>query len=92
MVDNMAHSVGGEDGGPGLPFVNWSTEFGDLRIAHFLGLHALQLIPLFAYALKIRTNLAPKTRTYLTVLFAIGYAALFSLLYSQAMRGEPLIG
>jgi hypothetical protein len=90
MIDNKAHSIGGSDGGSGLPFVNWSTEFGDLRVAHFLGLHALQFIPLFAYFLKIRTGLTPKTRIYLTIIFAIGYAAIFSLLYSQAMRGDPL--
>jgi len=86
-----AHTVGAPDGGSGLPVTGWSREHGDLRIAHFVGLHALQLLPLFALGLR-RTRLSRTQRERLVVSAAASYAGLVALLFWQALRGQPLFG
>ncbi len=90
-----AHAVGVADGGPGLPLVNWSTTAGDLRIGHFLGMHALQALPLLALALsraatRVRRLREPLARTRLVRVGAAGYAAVVALVTWQALRGQPL--
>lgn len=88
-----AHSVGVVDGGPGLPFVGWSTEGGDIRPAHFVGLHALQLIPLLGIFVNRRygKRLSDGRRTTLVVTGGLGYLGLVLLLLWQALRAQPLI-
>ncbi|SMD42622.1 hypothetical protein SAMN00777080_1183 [Aquiflexum balticum DSM 16537] len=49
MAANLGHTVGAPDGQEGVFFLNWAKSYGDLRIFHFLGLHALQVLPLFAW-------------------------------------------
>jgi hypothetical protein len=84
-----AHTVGGPDGGPGLPGTGWSTEHGDLRVAHFLGLHGLQTLPVVALVLA-RRRFSDRVRVWLTITTAASYAALFGILLSQGLRGQPL--
>lgn len=85
-----AHTVGAPDGGPGLPGTGWSVEHGDLRIPHFLGLHAMQLLPLFAFALR-RRELTESTRVRLVVVAAASQFSIFVILLWQALRGQSLI-
>jgi hypothetical protein len=92
MVANGAHTVGAPDGGAGLPLVNWSTRAGDLRVAHFLSFHALQLLPLAGFALSRYRPDWPRRRQVACVLtLALLYAACVSLIFWQAMSGRPLL-
>ncbi len=87
-----AHSVGVPDGGPGLPVVGWSTVGGDYRVGHFVGLHALQALPILALLLiRFGGRLSERTKVGLLLVAGFGYAALTVLLSWQAMRGQPLI-
>ncbi len=84
------HSVGVEDGGPGLPVTRWNTTGGDLRVPHFLGLHALQLLPLAGWLLSRRRGRAAVSARLMVVLGA-GFAGLLATTLIQALRGIPVL-
>jgi hypothetical protein len=79
------HTVGAPDGGPGIVGVGWSREHGDLRIGHFFGLHALQVIPLLAWWRGRK-----RTKRFVFVISG-SYFALYLILIWQALRGESII-
>ena len=86
-----AHSVGGMDGGPGLPVTCWSREHGDMRVPHFVGLHAVQSLALIAVGLRRwRRSEAVRVRALLAA--ATCYALLFVLLLWQALQGQSIVG
>jgi hypothetical protein len=90
MTTAGAHSVGGVDGGPGLPVTGWSREHGDLRVPHFIGLHAIQALALVAVGLsRWRRPEAVRVKALLAV--AASYASLFLVLLWQALRGQSLV-
>lgn len=95
-----AHTVGLADGGPGLPLVGWSTVAGDLRVPHFIGMHALQALPLGVIVLELLAGrsgrlpriLASSTVRFRLVLIAtVAYAATIAVLTVQALAGQSVI-
>ena len=86
-----SHTVGAPDGGPGLPITNWSENHGDLRAAHFLGLHGLQFIPLVGWGLLRRRRLTELQRVRLIWLASGTYVSCFAVLAWQALRGQALL-
>lgn len=91
MIGQMAHNVGVQDGGEGLPLVNWSTVGGDLRVAHFFGIHGLQIIPIFAYGLTKRKNISTKNQLILVSIFTLAFAFFIGFVYYQVQKGTPFI-
>ncbi|MGI4864957.1 MAG: hypothetical protein ACRYFZ_13615 [Janthinobacterium lividum] len=88
MVHHLGHTVGAPDGGPGLPGLGWSTRAGDLRLAHFMGLHALQALPLLGWATG---RWVPRRAVLLMWVGTALYVAVVAGLFAQAMAGQPLL-
>lgn len=83
------HTVGASDGGDGIWFLNWSILFGDLRVAHFFGIHSLQVIPLFGLFLSKFSNTSSATK--LVWIFSILYFMYVVFVMVQSVKGLPFI-
>jgi hypothetical protein len=85
MIGNLSHTVGASDGTDGIAFLNWSKVVGDLRSAHFITMHGLQAIPLFAFFISSQK----KKPLLTTTLFFILYSFACFLLHQVALEGKP---
>ncbi len=86
-----SHTVGPADGAAGMPLTGWSRTRGDLRVPHFVGLHALQAIPILAWLVgRTLQSRSTRRRVGLVVVIATSYTALIGLLAAQALAGRPV--
>ncbi len=90
VSSQTGHGVGGTLGdAAGLPIVRWATDGGDLRVAHFFGLHAMQLLPLMAWLFaRIGAPAAALSQVYAV---ALVYSAFTAFTFVQALLGRPFI-
>jgi hypothetical protein len=85
MSSQAGHAVGVEGGR--TSFFGWNRSGGDLRIAHFLGIHAEQAIPIMA---ALAAGLAARARWAVVIIGSAAYAALTLAVFAQAVAGRPL--
>jgi hypothetical protein len=85
MIGNLSHTIGVSDGTDGIAFLNWSKVVGDLRSAHFITMHGLQVIPLFAFFVSTKL----KTQFLATTAFFIFYSFVCFRLHQVALDGKP---
>jgi hypothetical protein len=74
------------EGAASLPLMGWSAAVGDIRPAHFLALHAMQVLPLVGLWFD-RKGIAVQRMRWI----ALAYAALTAAVFAQALVGMPLI-
>jgi len=83
MGSRLSHSVGALNDNSNWFIVGWSKTVGDLRVSHFIGMHALQVLPILSYYVLKNTKL--------TVGLSVVYGLLALLTLIQALQGRPLI-
>lgn len=89
LSSNGGHFVGavGMDTG-GLPFLGWSREAGDLRVAHFLATHAMHAVPAFALVLVWMGGGQRRAPVWA---FAVAWTGLVAFTFQQALAGRPFV-
>ena len=93
-TNSGGHWVGGTTNDAlGLMVLNWSRYGGDLRVAHFFALHAMQILPVMAVLFICLTpNMSPNTSKRFIWLLAAGYAGFCIFTLKQALSGIPFLG
>lgn len=82
MGSRMNHSVGALNDNSNWFIVGWSKTVGDLRVSHFIGMHALQVLPLLSFYLLKNTKA--------TLIISLLYGLLATATLVQALQGKPL--
>ena len=92
-----SHWIGGtRSDAAGIPLLGWSRDGGDLRVAHFFALHAMQFIPLFALLRwpsqsPASDNSTGKSTGIRVMIITLGYGLFVMALYRQAMNGNAFL-
>lgn len=91
-ASRSGHFVGSVPAGhQTLPILGWSLAIGDLRVAHFLGLHALHVIPAFGLLIWSVTK-TQRAGIVAVGAFSAAYALVAVAAFAAALNGRPLLG
>ena len=82
MGSRMNHSVGAINDNSNWWILGWSKTVGDLRVSHFIGMHALQILPLLSFYIFKNTKA--------TIVISIIYGLLATTTLVQALNGKPI--
>jgi len=82
MGSRMNHSVGAINDNSNWWILGWSKTVGDLRVSHFIGMHALQILPLLSFYIFKNTKA--------TIIISIIYGLLATTTLVQALNGKPI--
>jgi len=85
-----SHTVDEKDPSQTYPLTGWAKTGGDLRIAHFLGLHAIQILPILAVLLS-GIRLSIQTRKRILSVFGLFYFLFVVYTLLQALNGNPIL-
>jgi Domain of unknown function (DUF4281) len=85
------HAVGASDDSAAMPVTRWNTRGGDLRAPHFIGLHALQIMPAIGWWLGRRRKLGASLAAKLTLIAGFGYGGVVLIALVQALRAQSLL-
>ena len=91
MVAQGQSVVGVAPESPGVPVLNWSTTGGEFRVAHFLGIHALQILPIAGWLIDRLKALPRRAKPTAFVAVSAGYVFRMGFVFMQAMNGVPLV-
>lgn len=83
MGSRLNHSVGAINDNSNWFIIGWSKSFGDLRVAHFIGMHAMQVLPLLAFFVFKNTKIV--------IALSLCYGLLAGYTLVQALQGKPII-
>ena len=83
MGSRLSHSIGALNDNSNWFILGWSRTVGDLRVSHFIGMHALQVLPLLSFFVLKNTKL--------TIGLSIMYGLLALMTLVQALKGRPLL-
>jgi hypothetical protein len=86
MASQQGHAVGAVAGH--VPLFGWNRAGGDLRVAHFFGIHAQQAIPLLALLVGAAR---PKVRWAVVIGGAAVYAAFTLAMFFEAVAGRAVL-